>query len=216
MDDLIEFHIQGFIKIKDKDTGEIIVEKNNAVHIGNISTKIAQALTGDNTSFITYMAFGNGGVIIDTAGNIVYRNPNVSVNKNPAEQLYNTTLIMEMTNNASGVNDPVVDVPGGNIKNFEDVVASVVMEAGFPDTQSQIDNAVSSNNADTGTNFVFNELALYTGISGLGSHQIFDDIQEFLAHLSTTLITHVIFHPVQKSVNRTLEITYTLRIQMGE
>ena len=121
-----------------------------------------------------------------------------------------------MTNNASNVSDPVVDVPGGNIKNFEDVVANVVMEAGFPSAQSQIDNAVSSNNADSDTNFVFNELALYTGISGLGSHDDFTSIQEFLANLSTILITHVIFHPVQKSANRTLEITYTLRIQMGD
>ena len=216
MEDQVEFQLRGFIKIKDKETGEVLVEKNNAVHVGNISTKIAQALTGDNTAFITYMAFGNGGVIIDTAGNIVYRNPNVSINKNPVEQLYNTTLVMEMTNNASNVSDPVVDVPGGNIKNFEDVVASVVMEAGFPTAQSQIDNAIYSNTADTQTNFVFNELALYTGVAGLESHQDFTSIQEFLANISTILITHVIFHPVQKSVNRTLEITYTLRIQMGE
>jgi hypothetical protein len=29
------------------------------------------------------------------------------------------------------------------------------------------------------------------------------------------MLTHVIFHPVQKSANRSLEIIYTLRIQMG-
>ena len=37
-----------------------------------------------------------------------------------------------------------------------------------------------------------------------------------IAEADKILITHVIFHPVQKSLNRTLEITYTLRIQMGD
>ena len=136
MEDQIEFQIKGFITIKDKDTGEVLVEQDNAVHFGNISTKIAQSLAGDNSAFITYMAFGNGGVIIDTAGNIVYRNPNVSINKNPVEQLYNTTLVVEMTNNASAVTDPDVDVPGGNTRNFEDILATVVLNPGFPAAQT--------------------------------------------------------------------------------
>ena len=50
---------------------------------------------------------------------------------------------------------------------------------------------------DTGTNmngtYVFDELALYTG--------------------NNDLLTHVVFHPVQKSANRKIQVIYTLRIR---
>jgi hypothetical protein len=207
--------IKGHVTVKDAETGEILLDKDNAVHFGNISTAIAKSLTGDRSSFITYMAFGNGGVIIDSAGNIIYRKPNTSIYKNPNDQLYNTTFVYEMTNNDPGnVADPNVDVPGGNTKNFDDVVCVVVLGPNIPNGQQNIDNATgigNQNSTDTTTNFVFNELALYTGPKGQNTTPL-----DFVSNPETLLITHVIFHPVQKSANRTLEITYTLRIQMGD
>jgi hypothetical protein len=214
--------IKGHITIRDRDTGEVIVDKDNAIHFGNISTEIAQALTGRNDSFIRYMAFGNGGVIVDNAGNIIYRDTNTSVNKNPNDQLYNTVLIYELDNNDNPLGDVDVDVPGGNTSNFEDIVTTVVLEPGTPSTQQNIDNAGNVNdqaNSDTQSNFVFNEIALYTGEIGTGGGSVLEDqssINNFLAEADKILITHVIFHPVQKSLNRTLEVTYTLRIQMGD
>lgn len=220
--DYLMSRIKGHITIRDADTGEVLVDKDNAVHFGNISTEIAQALTGDNTSFIRYMAFGNGGVIVDTAGNITYRNTNTSVNKNPNDQLYNTVLIYEMDNSDDPSGDIDVIVPGGNTSNFEDIVATVVLEPGVPSLQQNIDNAGNVNNqanSDTSSNFVFNEIALYTGSVGTGGGSVLEDtssINSFLTEADKILITHVIFHPVQKSLNRTLEVTYTLRIQMGD
>jgi hypothetical protein len=41
--------------------------------------------------------------------------------------------------------------------------------------------------------YVFDELALYTA--------------------NSTMLTHVIFHPVQKSANRKIQVIYTLRIR---
>lgn len=219
MNESLTCSIHGHITIADKHTGEVLVDKPNAVHYGNISTELAQAFIGTSDSFITYMAFGNGGVIIDSAGNIIYRNPNTSLNKNENDQLYNTTLVVELTNNAStGVSDPDVTIPGGNTQNFEDIVATVVLSSGFPSSEQVMDNAggISNQNADDSTTtFVFNELALYTGQKDKGNKQTYNDIQTFLNEEDTVLVTHVIFHPVQKASNRTLEITYTLRIQMG-
>lgn len=211
--------IKGHVLIRDAETKEILMDKDNAVHYGNISTEIAQALTGDSNSFITYMAFGNGGVIIDSSGGIVYRSPNTSLNKNPNAQLYNTTLIYEMTNEASNVQDPMVRVPQESTLtgNYEDILAQVILIAGFPPTQQNMDNANGSNNqiSDDSTTFVFNEIALFCGPKGLGTLTDTTQIQNFIINPDTRLITHVIFHPVQKSLNRVLEITYTLRIQMG-
>lgn len=219
MIDHLAGNVIGDILIRDYETKEILVKKLNAVHFGNISTEIAQALTGDNNSFITYMAFGNGGVIIDSAGGIVYRNPNTSLNKNPNAQLYNTTLIYEMTNEASNVQDPMVSVPQESTLtgNYEDILAKVVLIAGFPSGQQNMDNADGSNNQinSVSTTFVFNEIALFCGPKGLGTLTDTTEIQNFIVNPDTRLITHVIFHPVQKSLNRVLEITYTLRIQMG-
>jgi hypothetical protein len=209
----------GHITVRDFETKEVLIDKDNAVHYGNISTEIAQALTGDPNSFITYMAFGNGGVIIDSSGGIVYRSPNTSLNKNPNAQPYNTTLVFEMTNAASNVRDPLVKVPQESTLtgNYEDILAQVVLVAGFPQGQKNMDNASGSNNQiiDDSTTFVFNEIALYCGPKGLGTLTESTQIQNFIVNPSTRLITHVIFHPVQKSLNRVLEITYTLRIQMG-
>jgi len=211
--------IKGHVLIRDAETKEVLVDKDNAVHYGNISTEIAQALTGDPNSFITYMAFGNGGVIIDSSGGIVYRSPNTSLNKNPNAQLYNTTLIYEMTNEASNVKDPMTRVPQESTLtgNYEDILSQVVLIAGFPPTQKNMDNANGSNNqiSDDSTTFVFNEIALFCGPKGLGTLTDTSQIQNFIINQDTRLITHVIFHPVQKSLNRVLEITYTLRIQMG-
>lgn len=215
--------VTGHVLIKDKETNEIVLDKPNAIHYGNISTEIAQALVGDNESFITYMAFGNGGVIIDTSGNIIYRKPNTSLNKDKFARLYNTTLIAQVTNEASNIHSDLMyaTVPGGNVKNYEDIVVVVTLEQGVPQTQMTLDdaNGLCNQTQDVSVNFVFNEIALYTGQRKSQGAMIIEneaDIQSFLTEDDKTLITHVIFHPVQKSMNRILEITYTLRIQMAD
>jgi hypothetical protein len=61
---------------------------------------------------------------------------------------------------------------------------------------------VFDNSQDLSGDFVFDELGLFgyvTGASGLGA--------------GLPLLTHVIFSPVQKSLNRLIQIEYTVRIQ---
>jgi hypothetical protein len=68
-----------------------------------------------------------------------------------------------------------------------------LLDYGEPAGQQAFDNSTNFNGE-----FVFDELGLkaWKGAS--------DDL---------TLITHVIFHPVQKSLNRQIQIDYTVRIQ---
>ena len=226
MIELLKSMIKGHVTIKDKRSGEILVDKDNAIHYGNISTAIAKALVGNSNSFITYMAFGDGGVIIEQSGKITYRSPNISETKNPKEELYNTNLVVRMANE-SDTTARDVTVPGGNTQNFEDIVCVVNLAPGFPASQNAYDNPNRYEaNKDDDTyeqniqKFIFNEIALYTGpktvdldfSSDTASEQ---SITSFLDNENTILITHIIFHPVQKTANRELEITYTLRIQMG-
>jgi hypothetical protein len=53
--------IEGFVKIHDPKTGEVLVDKKNAIHYENISLAMAQTLSDRNTGYIYEMAFGNGG-----------------------------------------------------------------------------------------------------------------------------------------------------------
>jgi hypothetical protein len=222
MFDLSTANIKGHITIADAETGDILVDKPNAIHFGNISTKIAEALIGKPSSFIAYMAFGNGGVTVDNTGQIIYNEPNVSNNtKVPSAQLYNTAFVYEIKNyNADNQSNATRDAnTGGGIGRYEDITIVVTLTSDMPNNQMLIDIADGSNGETaTNTDFVFNEIALYTGLKNKGNLTDPSDITGFLTDTSDvrpTMITHVVFHPVQKSQNRTLEITYKLRIQMG-
>ena len=129
--------------------------------------------------------------------------------------------------------------------NYEDIIVDVVLGYAEPPTaiisssaitQTTIDNSTfvgtassisSPTTFDPGT-LVFNEIALYAGSDNVFPGQATTTIGEVDNFVSTgpdfsnqagtkskLMLTHVIFHPVQKSANRSLEIIYTLRIQMG-
>ena len=57
--------LQGHIKITDAKTGEVIVDKRNAIHYENMSISLAESLANAGQGTIYQMAFGNGGTSID-------------------------------------------------------------------------------------------------------------------------------------------------------
>ena len=58
----------GHIKIFDPETGEVIVDKSNAIHYENMSQALANSLANKTTGFVHEMAFGNGGTSVDPTG----------------------------------------------------------------------------------------------------------------------------------------------------
>jgi hypothetical protein len=248
--DFIRGSIQGFVKIIDKDTGEVLVDTHNDVLYGNISTALAQALVGNPDSFLFYMAFGNGGAYIDPTGIIMYK-PSfggpASLVKNPIANLYNTIYVKKLSNNATSAfdYDPLSKayIPIENAAtNYEDIVIDVTLGYSELPTsvisssiiqQSPIDNSVTVAGTTTSStmnpgSLVFNEIGLFAGSGNIfegGFTKTVADVDNFVnqgVNFSNTaksksklMLTHVIFHPVQKSANRSLEIIYTLRIQMG-
>ena len=185
--------IEGFIKIHDPKTGEVLVDKKNAVHYENISISLAQTLADRGTGYIYQMAFGNGGSSVDPTGVITYLPPNV-VGQNA--DLYNETYAKVVDDNSSADTDPAnnnmtVLHTSGTV--YTDILVSCLLDYGEPPGQQAFDNSTNLSGE-----FVFDELGLKTW-NGSATN--------------LRLITHVIFHPVQKSLNRQIQIDYTLRIQ---
>ena len=84
-------HMDGHILIRDKETGEELVNKRNAIHYGNMAYIVANALNGTDNARVYYMGFGNGGTSVDTAGKIVYKSPRVSEAFQSSASLYSRT-----------------------------------------------------------------------------------------------------------------------------
>ena len=184
--------LQGHIKISNPETGEIIVDKRNSIHYENMSISLAESLANAGQGTIYQMAFGNGGTSIDPTGIITYLTPN-STGTNAS--LYNQTFIKVVDDRSVNNTDPArnkIESRHVSGTNYTDIVVSCLLDYGEPSGQDAIDNATNANSL-----YVFDELGLVSYLpSGQGR-----------------LLTHVIFHPVQKSLNRLIQIDYTVRVQ---
>ena len=187
-------YLQGHIKIWDPETKEVYVDKRNAIHYENFSVCLAQNAANKGTSFITEMHFGNGGTTVDPTGVITYLPTNTNVQN---ADLYNPTYYKIVDNTNAANTDPlnnkmtVNHTPG---LKYTDIVVGCLLDYGEPSGQAVFDNS-----QDLNGQFVFDEL----GLKGYSSNG------EGLGKL----LTHVIFSPVQKSLNRLIQIDYTVRIQ---
>lgn len=184
--------IQGHIKIFDPSSGEILIDKRNAIHYENMSISLAESLANAGEGFIYEMAFGNGGTSIDPTGIITYLTPN-STGTNAS--LYNQTYSKVVDDRSVNNIDPTrnkVETRHVSGTNYTDILVSCLLDYGEPSGQEAIDNATGTNSL-----YVFDELGLVA----------------FNPNGTGRLLTHVIFHPVQKSLNRLIQIDYTVRIQ---
>ena len=60
--------LQGHIKISDPESGEILIDKRNAIHYEDMSIALAESLANSGQGPIYKMAFGNGGTSVDPTG----------------------------------------------------------------------------------------------------------------------------------------------------
>jgi hypothetical protein len=185
--------VRGFLKVYDPVTGEVFVEKDNAIHYENMSIAMANSLINNGTGWIYSMAFGNGGSAVDPTGVITYLPPNTTGQN---ASLYNQTYAKVVNQYSAADVDPTNNYltplhTSGTV--YTDVVTTCLLDYGEPAGQQAFDNSTNFNGE-----FVFDELGL----------QVWNG-----SATNLLLITHVIFHPVQKSLNRQIQIDYTLRIQ---
>lgn len=184
---------QGHVKIWAPESGEIFVDKKNAIHYENMSVAMAQSLANRTTGFIQSMSFGNGASAVDPTGVITYLPPNTT---GSGSDLYNETYT-KVVNDLSGLNqNPLknkMEIRHISGAVYSDILITCLLDYGEPGAQSAFDNTTDFN-----SDYVFDEL-------GLKSYEGED--------ITPKLLTHVVFHPVQKSLNRLIQIDYTIRIQ---
>jgi hypothetical protein len=192
--ELGNINVRGHLKIFDPQTNEVFLDKSNAIHYENFSLALARSISNQGYGMIADMAFGNGGTRVDQTGIITYLTPNVI---GTSAGLYNQTYYKTVDAQQTYDLDPArnfMEVRHVTGTAYSDILVSCLLDFGEPNGQSAFDNATDANG-----NFVFDEIGLRSySPNGPGQGE---------------LLTHVIFHPVQKSLNRMIQIDYTVRIQ---
>jgi hypothetical protein len=200
-DERTGIYVRGHIKISDvteADNHIVLIDKPNAIHYENFSQALAWSLANKGENYVYEMTFGNGGTSVDPTGIITYLPTNtVGQNANLYNPTYSKIVDDTATANINPVNNKmtIAHIPGTV---YTDILVSCLLDYGEPSNQENFDNSQNLN----GT-YVFDELGLrgrsIDGTSGLTSTGL--------------LLTHVVFMPVQKSLNRLIQVDYTVRIQ---
>ena len=200
MKDNIGVSVKGFVKISDvtdKENPTVLIDKMNSINYETMSEAMAYTLADRGKGTIYQMAFGNGAASIDSTGLITYLPPNTT-GQNAA--LYNQTYAKIVDDTLISNNDPTrnnmtVNHVVGEL--YTDILVTCLLDYGEPSGQAAFDNGTDTENA-----YTFDELGLLAnyGLDGEGN-------------VITRLLTHVVFAPIQKSLNRQIQIDYTVRIQ---
>lgn len=191
MFDIAEPMVQGFVLITDAESGEILLEKRNAIHFENMSIAIARSLANLANGPIYQMCFGNGGSTVNGLGIVTYLPPNV---QGQNADLYNQTYTKVVDAEGNTAADSYMTIVHQTNALFTDIVITCLLGFGEPSDQNAFDDATDMN-----SDYMFDEIGLKTdGENG-------DEM----------LLSHVIFNTIQKSLNRSLRIQYTIRIQMA-
>ena len=221
--DNVQTQVIGTLHIKDKETGETLVKKRNAIHPGNMAYVIASSLAGSSTSVnqlgaspsINWMAFGNGGSSSTTT--LSYRSPRISevYDELPMttsfSSLYSKTYQQQTTNTVYFPGQDMGDgetIPNRTSKiNFRVEVDHSAYEAIQRETNPNISTPLTDSSDDqlNVDAFTFDEIGLVSGVSEDGR----------LVEDKSLMVTHVTFHPVLLSANRTIVIDYTITIQIS-
>lgn len=219
MQEALKTKVIGHVLIKD-DLGNVLVDKQNAIHPKNMATAIARGLSNTANYQIYKLKLGNQGTYIDSTQQIVFRPPNVS---GDTADLYNPTYVEVVDDNEQSVGS-------GNSVTFTNIPAST-------STRVIITTVVSANEAvnrptdeadsaanmppdyidnqndgvspvatlDPNSQFFFDELGLFTKET---SGSMLDGVGEMM-------LSHLIFSPIEHTGSRELTIVYSLTISVS-
>lgn len=202
-------HVSGHVLIKDSD-GNILVNKQNAIHPGNMATAIARGLSNAADHQIWKLKLGNQGTYVDSSQQIVFRPANTT---GVTADLYNPTYY-------EIVDDANVGVGNGNSVTFTNIPLStstrviVTCIVSANEAVNRPTDGADGVTADGGGldgvdstptegNFFFDELGLFT--QGNGTPDLLNETNELM-------LSHLVFSPIEHTGNRELTIVYSLTI----
>jgi len=212
--DEIKSQVVGTLKIYDKESGEVLVQKKNAIHPGNMAYVMASALAGQPTSVnssgdaphINWMQFGNGGSTSTTT--LSYKSPRVNATYDElAITASNASLYIptyeQLTTNV--VYFPGEDMGAGELVPNNTAKVKFSVNVDHTAYQAAVGGTIPTNDSLTNDDYTFDEIGLMAGVTNSGA----------LDKTKTLMMTHVTFHPVLLSANRTIVIDYTVTIQIS-
>jgi hypothetical protein len=203
----LPIRINTSIVITDVDSGKELVRGSNAIHQENMSNAIASMMSRDTNFFISEMHFGNGASIIGSNGDITYRSANIT---GQAADLHNAKYFRVVDEGDSNNPDNTansVTVVHTTGTTYSDIVVTATLDYADPNPADSLFNRVNSSEegldvtSSFSGEFVFDEIGLKTrGTTGVNTGY---------------LLTHFIFHPVEKLATQRIQVVYTLRVQAG-
>lgn len=201
--------VSGHVLVKD-DLGNVLVNKANAIHPGNMATAIARGLSNAANHQIWKLKLGNQGTYVDSSQQIVFRPANTS---GVTADLYNPTYyeVVDDADAGIGVGNSVTftNIP---LSTSTRVIVTCVVAANEAVNRptDQSDTLTDDNGGLDGVDstptegeFFFDELGLFT--QGVGTPDILNETDELM-------LSHLIFSPIEHTGNRELTIVYTLTI----
>lgn len=189
MNQQLPIYVKGHCHIED-DLGNVLLDKDNAIHPQNMARIFARALANEPQSSIYRMAFGNGGTIVDAAFTVTYKTPNDGQAPDIAtwdSRIYNETYseIVDDSNSNIGVDPGSADLNtgvrpgGGSVPSSDPTSVEHVSGPGVRSNELGLTSEVvitctlngneprgqfidDSVAGSTETDFVFDEIGLYT------------------------------------------------------
>ena len=177
MQEILPIIVKGHLLIKD-DLGNVLVDKDNAIHPQNIARVISRALANESNYFVNEIAFGNGGTDINAALDITFNPANDGQTPDIRtwdSQLHNETYreIVDDSNisigtgqgSASGDPTTVEHVSGpGVFSNELGVLSQVTVNAtlNVNEPTGQIASGTVAAGSNFGSTFTFDEIGLFT------------------------------------------------------
>ena len=182
--------IDGHVLITDVETGRVLLDKHNAINFINMAVAIA-ALLGGTQDLDNGLSYAVSHMAFGNGGSIIDATGNVQYKapnvSTPTGLLYSETYRKSVVN-LDYLNKIEIERFDGQV--FSDVVVTSTLDFSEPSGQETIDNSSSYDDS-----YVFDELGLVTE--------------------SGKFLTHIVFHPIEKSANRKIQVVYTLRIRAG-